>query len=54
MDTAKRELIHNNIDDLIKTTNYGTLKTKCIESGLLFPEMIDKIEVRRRRLIVKI
>lgn len=52
MDTAERKLIHNNIDDLIKTTNYGTLKTKFMESGLLFPEMIDKIEVRRRLIVI--
>lgn len=52
MDTDKRELIHNNIDDLIKHTNYGTLKAKCMESGLLFPEMIDKIEVRRRLIVI--
>lgn len=52
MDTTKRELIHSNIDVLIKTTSYETLKAKCMESGLLFPEMIDKIEVRRMRLFV--
>lgn len=53
METAKRELIRNNMDNLIQATDYVTLKEKFIESGLLFPEMIDKIEVKRR-FIVKI
>lgn len=45
MEDSKRDLIHKNIDNLIKTTDYGKLKAECMINGLLFQEMIDKIEV---------
>lgn len=46
MEDSKRDLIQRNIDNLIRTTEYATLKAECMLSGLLFQEMIDKIEVR--------
>lgn len=46
MEDSKRDLIHKNIDNLIRTTDYVKLKAECMIRGLLYQEMIDKIEVR--------
>lgn len=54
MDNADRETIEVNINDLIKATDYKTLRDCCLEGNIiLFSEMSDKIEVRKNVLGIK-
>lgn len=45
MEENDRKKILDNINDIIKYTKYGKLVEKCIEKKLLFPQMIEEIEV---------
>lgn len=45
MDTAQRESILNNIDELIANTEYKELMAHCIKHGLITKEAKENIEV---------
>lgn len=45
MEENDRKKILNNLNNLVKCTNYDILVEKCLENKLLFPQMIEEIEV---------
>lgn len=45
MDDLDRQTIRDHLTDLVQFTNYRELADRCVDQGLLFEEMIKKIEV---------
>lgn len=45
MEQEHRTKILNNIDELIRSTNYGVLVRACLSQNLLSQLMVDKIQV---------